>query len=163
MTAGDCLHKRRCGITRRRTNSPPVRCNAMQRRPLTPPFGRNLRAVQPARTDRWVREYKPGGTGLSLRDYRGHLPEGAAMKLRSIAFATLLIFSGNLAFAQSGSPSGRGSATGDPAASSATPGTSPITGSSMKPSRSGSGTSTSGAAMPMATRAGTRCPTAVRA
>ncbi len=39
---------------------------------------------------------------------------------------------------------GRGSTSGDPAASSATPGTSPTTGSSMKPSRSGNGTSTSG-------------------
>ena len=66
------------------------------------------------------------------------------MKLASIAFATALIFSGTTAYAQSGSPSGRGSATGDPAASSATPGTSPTTGSAMKPSRSGSGTSTSG-------------------
>jgi hypothetical protein len=40
--------------------------------------------------------------------------------------------------------SGRGSTTGDPAASSATPGTSPTTGSSMKPSPRGSATSTSG-------------------
>src|ERR1700710_333436 len=46
--------------------------------------------------------------------------------------------------AQAGAPSGRGSTTGDPAASSATPGASPTTGSSMKPSQSGSGTSTSG-------------------
>ena len=48
------------------------------------------------------------------------------------------------AYAQGGVPSGRGSTTGDPAASSATPGTSSTTGSSMKPSPSGSGTSTSG-------------------
>ena len=66
------------------------------------------------------------------------------MKLTSIALATVLISSGTFAYAQSGAPSGRGSTTGDPAASSATPGTSPTTGSSMKPSRSGSGTSTSG-------------------
>jgi hypothetical protein len=46
--------------------------------------------------------------------------------------------------AQAGSPSGRGATTGDPAASSATPGTSPTTGSSMKSNPSGSGTSTSG-------------------
>jgi hypothetical protein len=46
--------------------------------------------------------------------------------------------------AQAGAPSGRGSTTGDPAASSATPGRSPTTGNAMKPNRSGSGTSTSG-------------------
>jgi len=68
----------------------------------------------------------------------------ASPKLTSIAFATVLIFLGTLALAQSGLPSGRGSTIGDPAASSAMPGTSPTTGSSMKPSRSGSGTSTSG-------------------
>jgi len=66
------------------------------------------------------------------------------MKLASTAFATILIFSATSAYAQSGSPSGRGSATGDPAASSASPGNSPTTGSALKPSRSGSGTSTSG-------------------
>ena len=64
------------------------------------------------------------------------------MKRASLALATILIFSA--AHAQSGVPSGRGSTSGDPAASSATPGTSPTTGSAMKPSRSGSGTSTSG-------------------
>src|ERR1700759_3993321 len=62
--------------------------------------------------------------------------------------ALLVLFSGaafsEAALAQSGGPSGRGSVTGDPAASSATPGTSPTTGSAMKPSPSGSGTSTSG-------------------
>jgi hypothetical protein len=46
--------------------------------------------------------------------------------------------------AQAGAPSGRGSTTGDPAASSATPGSAPTTGNAMKPNRSGSGTSTSG-------------------
>jgi len=46
--------------------------------------------------------------------------------------------------AQAGAPSGRGSTTGDPAASSATPGSAPTTGNAMKPSPSGSGTSTSG-------------------
>ena len=61
------------------------------------------------------------------------------MMLASIAFATILIFS--VAHAQSGVPSGRGSTSGDPAASSATPGTSPTTGSPMKPSRSGTSTS----------------------
>ena len=66
------------------------------------------------------------------------------MKLTVIASAAALTLSGAFAYAQSGVPSGRGSTTGDPAASSATPGTSPTTGSSMKPSPSGSGTSTSG-------------------
>jgi hypothetical protein len=72
--------------------------------------------------------------------------KGAAMKLSTIAFATALALSGALAFAQNqnGAPSGRGSTMGDPAASSATPGTAPTTGSAMKPSRSGSGASTSG-------------------
>jgi hypothetical protein len=65
------------------------------------------------------------------------------MKLTAI-IATGLVLAGSLANAQSGIPSGRDSVSGDPAASSATPGTSPTTGSSMKPSRSGSGTSTSG-------------------
>jgi hypothetical protein len=46
--------------------------------------------------------------------------------------------------AQAGAPSGRGATTGDPAASSATPGTAPTTGNSMKSNPSGSGTSTSG-------------------
>jgi hypothetical protein len=45
---------------------------------------------------------------------------------------------------QAGASSGRGSTSGDPAASSATPGTAPTTGNAMKPSPSGSGTSTSG-------------------
>ncbi|MEA2794194.1 MAG: hypothetical protein QOI87_1574 [Bradyrhizobium sp.] len=66
------------------------------------------------------------------------------MKLTVIASALALTLAGAFAYAQTGVPSGRGSTTGDPAASSATPGTSPTTGSSMTPSRSGSGTSTSG-------------------
>ena len=70
------------------------------------------------------------------------------MKLASTVFTTILIFSGAspdllgaFAYAQSGAPSGRGSTSGDPAASSAIPGASPTTGSSMKPSRSGTSTS----------------------
>jgi hypothetical protein len=66
------------------------------------------------------------------------------MKLTTIAIAAALVLSSTFAYAQGGAPSGRGPTTGDPAASSAAPGTSPTTGSSMKPSRSGSGTSTSG-------------------
>jgi hypothetical protein len=72
------------------------------------------------------------------------------MKPTTIAFAAgltmlaALALAGDFAYAQGGAPSGRGSTTGDPAAGSATPGTSPTTGSSMKPSPSGSGTSTSG-------------------
>jgi hypothetical protein len=66
------------------------------------------------------------------------------MKLTTILLSIALTVSRGLAYAQSTAPSGRGSTTGDPAASSATPGTAPTTGSSMKPSQSGSGTSTSG-------------------
>jgi hypothetical protein len=78
---------------------------------------------------------------------RGRLsdqPKGMVMKPIAIALAATLIFAIAPANAQNGVPSGRGSTTGDPAASSATPGTSPTTGSSMTPSRSGSGTSSSG-------------------
>jgi hypothetical protein len=71
--------------------------------------------------------------------------EDEAMKLITTAIASALAFSSALAFAQSGgAPSGRGSTAGDRAAGSAKPGTSPTTGSSVKPSRSGSGTSSSG-------------------
>ncbi len=67
------------------------------------------------------------------------------MNLTIIALASALLLGGMPAFAQGGgAPSGRGLTTGDPAASSATPGTSPTTGSSMKPSPRGSATSTSG-------------------
>ena len=66
------------------------------------------------------------------------------MKLTVIASAAALTLSGAFAYAQSGVSSGRGSTTGDPAASWATSGTSPTTGSEMKPSPSGSRTSTSG-------------------
>jgi hypothetical protein len=54
-----------------------------------------------------------------------------------------MILVSGAALAQSGA-SGRGAVSGDPAASSATPGTSPTTGSAMRPSPSGSGTSSSG-------------------
>ena len=67
------------------------------------------------------------------------------MRSTTLVLATALVVFGTSAYAQNGVPSGRGSVTGDPAASSATPGTSPnTTGNAMKPSRSGSGTSTSG-------------------
>jgi hypothetical protein len=67
------------------------------------------------------------------------------MKLATIALASAFALGASLAYAQTaGAPSCRGSTTGDPAASSATPGTSPTTGNAMTPSRSGSGTSTSG-------------------
>jgi hypothetical protein len=87
----------------------------------------------------------PAGTFVPPSVCFSGLQENAAMKLFTTAVASALAFSNALAFAQNaGAPSGRGSTTGDPAASSATPGTSPTTGSAMKPSRSGSGTSTSG-------------------
>lgn len=66
------------------------------------------------------------------------------MKLMT-AMAIAFALCSTAALAQTGGgPSGRGSTTGDPAASSATPGTAPTTGSATTPSRSGSGTSTSG-------------------
>ncbi len=55
----------------------------------------------------------------------------------------LVLFAGSV-HAQSQDPRGRGSVTGDPAASSANPSASSTTGSAMKPNPSGSGTSTSG-------------------
>lgn len=67
------------------------------------------------------------------------------MKLTRIALAFGFMLCATFALAQTGGgPSGRGSTTGDPAASSATPGSAPTTGSATRPSRSGSGTSTSG-------------------
>jgi hypothetical protein len=85
------------------------------------------------------------GTEVPANHYRGPR-KGTAMKLSTVtlAAALALISVGAYAQNQNGAPSGRGSTMGDPAASSATPGTSPTTGSSMKPSPSGSGTSTSG-------------------
>ena len=84
------------------------------------------------------------GTAGGVGDYPVHSLEERRMKFTTMGFALVLAIAGTVAYAQNGAPSGRGSVTGDPAASSATPGTSPTTGSSMKPSRSGSGTSTSG-------------------
>jgi hypothetical protein len=73
------------------------------------------------------------------------ISKGMAMRSTTIALATAVMVFGALAHAQSGVPSGRGSTSGDPAASSANPGTAPhTTGNAMKPNRSGSGTSTSG-------------------
>ena len=68
------------------------------------------------------------------------------MRATAITLAAALALAGGLVHAQSQIPSGRGSTTGDPAASSANPSASPptTTGSDMRPSRSGSGTSTSG-------------------
>ena len=66
------------------------------------------------------------------------------MKFAVLAAAAALAISADFVLAQAGGPSGRGSTTGDPAASSATPGASPTTGSAMKSNPSGSGTSTSG-------------------
>ncbi len=67
------------------------------------------------------------------------------MKRTALMLAAACLVAGGFAHAQSQIPSGRGSTTGDPAASSANPAASPTTtGSDMRPSRSGSGTSTSG-------------------
>lgn len=67
--------------------------------------------------------------------------------MKRIALAvTGVMLLGGIAHAQTGVPSGRGATRGDPAASSANPNAAPSStvGSAMKPSRSGSGTSTSG-------------------
>ncbi len=63
------------------------------------------------------------------------------MRISAIALAAGMAFIGTVAVAQNGAPSGQGAVTGDPAASSqnANPDR-----SGMSPSRSGSGTSTSG-------------------
>jgi hypothetical protein len=64
--------------------------------------------------------------------------------MKQIAVALIVLLgSCSLALAQ-GNASGRGSATGDPAASSANPRTDPQATTGMTPNRSGSGTSTSG-------------------
>jgi len=63
------------------------------------------------------------------------------MKISTIALAGVFVAISSLSFAETGAPSVQGSTTGDPAASSqnANPNT-----TGMSPSRSGSGTSTSG-------------------
>jgi hypothetical protein len=68
------------------------------------------------------------------------------MKRIAISTTMALMLLGSIAHAQSGGPSGRGATKGDPAASSANPNAAPgvTTGSATRPSRSGSGTSTSG-------------------
>lgn len=58
-------------------------------------------------------------------------------------FVAVLVLGSSAVLAENGGPSGRGSVIGDPAASSATPGTAPTTGMARS-SPSGSGTSTSG-------------------
>jgi hypothetical protein len=67
------------------------------------------------------------------------------MVMKLIAFvASIVVLSTSIAFAQ-GNPSGRGSTTGDPAASTANPRAEPGgTVGSQSSNRSGSGTSTSG-------------------
>jgi hypothetical protein len=66
------------------------------------------------------------------------------MKSTVVVVCVVIALSGSLALAQGG-PSGRGSVTGDPAASSANPSTAPNSGATIgSSSRSGSGTSSSG-------------------
>jgi hypothetical protein len=64
------------------------------------------------------------------------------MNAKTAAIAFMIAFSSTVAMAQSGPASGRGSTTGDPAASSANPGAAPSGTTGFNPS--GSGTSTSG-------------------
>jgi hypothetical protein len=61
-----------------------------------------------------------------------------------LIFLSVLLGGLSLALAQSGDPSGRGSTTGDPAASSANPSAAPSTTTGASSSPSGSGSSTSG-------------------
>jgi hypothetical protein len=65
------------------------------------------------------------------------------MNLKKALLGAMMVTLGStLAIAQSGAPSGRGSITGDPAASSANPASAPTGTTGSNPS--GSGTSTSG-------------------
>lgn len=66
------------------------------------------------------------------------------MKAGLAAIAIIVLAAGS-ALAQGGAPSGRGSVTGDPAASSANPrADTPTTGAATRSNPSGSGTSSSG-------------------
>ncbi|MBH5367737.1 hypothetical protein [Bradyrhizobium glycinis] len=66
------------------------------------------------------------------------------MKAAIVAIAITVLAAGS-ALAQGGAPSGRGSVTGDPAASSASPkADTPTTGAASRSNPSGSGTSSSG-------------------
>lgn len=66
------------------------------------------------------------------------------MKAGLAAIAIIVLAAGS-ALAQGGAPSGRGSVTGDPAASSANPrAETPTTGAATRSNPSGSGTSSSG-------------------
>lgn len=73
-------------------------------------------------------------------------------------FAAVLVLGSPAALAENGGPSGRGSVLGDPAASSATPGTAPTTG--MARSRVAAEHRPRADAMPMAISGETRCLTA---
>src|ERR1700753_4343595 len=67
------------------------------------------------------------------------------MKTLIVSASVVVLLTAGLVHAQPQGPSGRGAVSGDPASSSADPSKSTTTtGSTMKPSRSGSGTSTSG-------------------
>jgi hypothetical protein len=66
------------------------------------------------------------------------------MQMVKPAVVMMVLLCSGAAVAQSGGPSGRGSVAGDPAASSATPGSAPTTGSAAQSNPSGSGTSSSG-------------------
>jgi hypothetical protein len=64
------------------------------------------------------------------------------MNCKTGLIVTMIVLGTTAAIAQSGAPSGRGSTTGDPAASSANPATAPT--ATNGSNASGSGTSTSG-------------------
>jgi hypothetical protein len=78
----------------------------------------------------------PAGPSVMLDQRKGPI-----MKISTMALAGVFVAISSLCIAQTGAPSGQGSTTGDPAASSQNA-NQDTTG--MSPSRSGSGTSTSG-------------------
>ncbi|UWU94778.1 hypothetical protein [Bradyrhizobium sp. CB1015] len=62
----------------------------------------------------------------------------------ALAAIAIVVLAAGAALAQGGAPSGRGSVTGDPAASSANPQADTTTGAATRSNPSGSGTSSSG-------------------
>src|SRR3982074_3984257 len=84
-----------------------------------------------------------GGTRSQASNVLLDKRKDRSMKISTVVLAAGLVAMSSFAIAESGAPSGQGSTTGDPAASSqnANPST-----TGMSPSKSGSGTATSGGA-----------------
>jgi len=85
------------------------------------------------------------------------------MKLTTIAFAAVVALCGSFAYAQSGAPSGAWSTTGDPAASSANPVRRRLRAVRRRRTGAEAARPLQAVATLTATRAGTRCPIAVKA